>query len=376
MEPVDLTTLADDVQRGPLFERQRALGATFFEDYGRLWTASFGDPEGEYRAAHEEAVVWDVSALSKWHVTGPDALAAMDRLTTRPTAPDRPGQVRYVMLLNAEGLLVEEATRYVLGPNEVWLVGNEDRPAMAAHIEGSITDLNVHIENRTDEVVSIAVQGPRSCEVLAPLVEGDLASLAYYRVIECTTVAGAEAMVSRTGFSGELGYELFVFGGADAAGVVWDAVIERGATPMGLDAVEMLRVESGFVVADEDYVTGRTDPADLSLDRFIDLDARTEFIGRDAVARRLASPARRFVTLSIEGDETLPADAVIVVDGAPVGEVRSVQRTPRFGLIALAVVDEALAVDGTQVLIGEGARSATVRPRPIDDGDRARRARP
>ncbi|HEY5860605.1 MAG TPA: hypothetical protein VIX62_10000, partial [Actinomycetota bacterium] len=223
MEPVDLTTLADDVQRGPLFDRQRAMGATFFEDYGRLWTASFGDPEAEYRQAREGAVIWDVSALSKWHVTGPDALAAMDRLTTRPTAPDRPGQVRYVMLLNADGLLVEEATRYVLGPQEVWLVGNEDRPAMAAHIEGSIVDLDVRVENRTDEVVSIAVQGPHSCEVLAPLVSGNLAALGYYHVIGRTTVAGVEAMVSRTGFSGELGYELFVFGGADAAGVVWDA---------------------------------------------------------------------------------------------------------------------------------------------------------
>ncbi len=116
-------------------------------------------------------MIWDVSALSKWHVTGPDALAAMDRLTTRPTAPDRPGQVRYVMLLNDDGLLVEEATRYVLGPHEVWLVGNEDRPAMAAHIEDSIADLDVRVDNRTDEVVSIAVQGPRSCDVLAPLVD-------------------------------------------------------------------------------------------------------------------------------------------------------------------------------------------------------------
>ncbi|HEY6567385.1 MAG TPA: glycine cleavage T C-terminal barrel domain-containing protein, partial [Actinomycetota bacterium] len=86
--------------------------------------------------------------------------------------------------------------------------------------------------------------------------------------------------------------------------------------------------------------------------------------------------ARRFVTLSIDGDESLSTDLAIVVDGAQVGEVRSVQRTPRFGLLALAVVDEELAVDGMQVLIGDEARPATVRPRPIDDGDRARRARP
>jgi aminomethyltransferase len=322
-------------------------------------------------------VIWDVSALSKWHVTGPDALVGMDRLTTRPTAKDRPGQVRYVLLLNHEGLLVEEGTRYVFGPRDVWLVGNEDRPAMATHIQGSVADLDVHVANRTDKVIGIAVQGPRSFDLLAPLVDVDLTGLGYYQAIERTMVAGAEAMVSRTGFSGELGYELFVVGGAEAAGAVWDAVTEAGARPMGLDAVEMLRVEAGLVVADEDYVTGATDPIDLSLEAFIDLEGDAGFIGREAVASRMASPARRLVTLSFEGGEVPPAHVVVTVEGgAVVGEVRSAQRTPRFGVIALAVIDTAHAAVGTRVMVGEERRPATARPRPIDDGDRARRARP
>ena len=375
MEPIDLDALSSDVRRGPLFDRQRAAGATFYEDYGRLWTASFGDPVAEYDAAREGAAIWDVSALAKWHLTGPGTATALDRLTTRPVADDAPGQVRYVLLLNDDGLLVEEGTRYVFGPQEAWLVGNEDRPAMARHIVGSVADLAVEIADRTDEIVSIAVQGPTSCEV-APLVDHDLASLPYYRAIERTRVAGAEAIVSRTGFSGELGYELFVFDGPEAGGRVWDAVVAAGARPIGLDAVEMLRVEAGFVVADEDYVTGRSDPVDLDLEAFIDLEKGTAFIGREAVAARMSSPARRFVTLQLPGDDLPEHGSVVRAQDRTVGEVRSAQRTPRFGSLALAVVEVAAAVPGTVVSVGEEGVPATVRPRPIDDGDRARRARP
>jgi aminomethyltransferase len=374
MEPIDLDSLQPHVRRGPLFERQRALGATFYEDYGRLWTASFGDPDGEYRAARTDAVIWDVSALSKWHLTGPDTEAALERLTTRTMADDAPGQVRYVLLLNDEGLLIEEGTRYVFGANDAWLIGNEDRPAMTDHVRGSVADLDVRIDDRTDQVVSIAVQGPRACQVLAPLVAGDLASLDYYRAIERTRVVDVEAMVSRTGFSGELGYELFLFGGAAAAGRVWDAIVAAGARPVGLDAAEMLRLEVGYVVADEDYVTGETDPVELGLDVFIDLNEGASFIGRDAVARRMTAPKRRLVTLSIDSEQLPDSHTPVTRKGSPVGEVRSVERTPRFGVIALAVLDADVAQDGMVVQV-EG-RSATVGPRPIDGEDRARRARP
>jgi aminomethyltransferase len=380
VDVVDADAIAPHVFRGPLFDRQCALGATFYEDYGRLWTASFGDPVAEYRAAREACVIWDVSALSKWHLTGPDTIAAFDRLTTRATAGDPWGQVRYVLLLNQDGRLVEEGTRYVLGPEDGWLVGNEDRLPMTDHIVGTVADLNVRIVDRTDEIAGLAVQGPSSCDLLAPLVVADLPSLGYYRAIERTKVCGVEAMISRTGFSGELGYELFVFDGPEAVREIWDAITASGAVPIGLDAVEMLRIEAGLVIADEDYVSGRTDPVELGLDAFVDLDPELAFIGRDAIEPRMVSPARRFVTLSLGGlrpDDAVPAPPQPVLhDGAEVGEIRSIERTPSFGVVALAVVAAASAVDGTAVQVGTDAIPATVRPRPIDAGDRARRARP
>jgi aminomethyltransferase len=235
----------------------------------------------------------------------------------------------------------------------------------------------VMVANRTDEIAAVAIQGPRSCEVLAPLVEAELEDLPYYRAIATTTVAGGPAMVSRTGFSGELGYEVFVFGGSEHAVRLWDAVIEAGAAPMGLDAVEMLRIEAGLLIADEDYITGASDPVELSLDAFIDLDG-PRFVGRDAVASRIVSRTSTLVTISFDrlaDAEPVPAaDRPVIGDGLEVGRTTSVQRTPRFGTIALAVVDTAWTADGTSVVV-EG-EPATVRPRPIDGGDRARWARP
>jgi aminomethyltransferase len=372
VEPIELDELPDDVRRGPLFGRHRDRGATFYEDYGRLWVASFGSPRTEYEAVRTDVGIWDVSPLAKWHITGPDAMAALDRLTTRPTSADDPGQVRYLLLLNERGLLVDEGTRYVFGPEEAWFIGNEDRTPMTEHIVGSMHDLAVHVADRTDDLASIAVQGPRSCAVLAPLVDADLPSLAYYRSFPSCTVAGVPAFVSRTGFSGELGYEVFLDGDEEGAARVWDRIVEAGATPIGLDAVEILRVEAGFVVADEDYVTGETDPVEVSLERFVDLAGR--FIGREAVGARIADADRRLLTLTFDEDvDGSGGPAAVRRDGIDVGEVRSVARSPRFGSIGLAVIDRSVAV-------GERVRAlgtvATVAERPIDAGDRARRSLP
>jgi aminomethyltransferase len=373
VEPIDLDGLPDSVHRGPLFLRQRERGATFYEDYGRLWVASFGAPLDEYRAVRRDVGIWDVSALAKWHVTGHDALLAFDRLTTRPTSADDPGQVRYVLLLNHDGLLVDEGTRYMLGTDDVWLIGNEDRPPMAEHIVGSVADLEAQVADRTDALAAIAVQGPRSCQVLTPLVDADLSSLDYFRAMANCSVAGVPALVSRTGFSGELGYELFLFAGEDGAGLVWDQIVAAGATPIGLDAVEILRVEAGLVVADEDYVTGETDPVDVSLERFIELEGA--FIGRDAVAARMERAQRRLLTIVFDREIDAAEEPLAVArEGVEVGEVRSIVHSPRFGTIGLAVIDRSLAGVGDRVEVP--GSMATVAARPIDGADRARHTVP
>jgi len=145
--------------------------------------------------------------------------------------------------------------------------------------------------------------------------------------------------------------------------------VDAGARPFGLEAVELLRVEAGLLIQEEDYVPGETDPYDLSMDRFIDLEGH-DFVGRDACVATAAAPPRRFVTLAFGGDDIPTPGAPVTKDRAVVGDVSSPQRTPRFGVIALAVVDTPVAKDGETVEV-EG-RPATVRPAPIDDPQKRR----
>ena len=140
--------------------------------------------------------------------------------------------------------------------------------------------------------------------------------------------------------------------------------MNAGAAPIGLDAIEKVRIESGLLIAEEDYEPGETDPLDLGMERFMDLENH-DFIGRDAVMKRVDDPPRRFVTLALAPEHLPEHGTPVKVDGATVGDVRSVDTTPRFGALALAVVDAAHAAPGDRVDV-EG-RGAVVHPVPIDD---------
>lgn len=362
MEPIQV--VPDHMQVGPFHDRQKALGATFYEDMGWLWTAGFGNPIEEYWAVRRGVGLWDVSALVKFRFAGPDTLAALDRLTTRATSGLAPGTVRYGAVLDERGLMLDEGTTFVIAPDEAYLFGNDERDPFVEHLERHTAGLDVRIKNVTARIPNIAVQGPGSYELLARLADVEIAELKWFRLFpEPVTLAGVRGLLSRTGFTGELGYEFFLLD-PDGAEALWDAILDAGATPFGLDAVELLRVEAGLLIQHEDYIPGETDPYELSLDAYIDLEGH-HFVGREEAARRAAAPPRRFTTLVVDGDDVPEAGTQVVVEGRSVGDVRSSVRTPRFGTIALAVLDAAHAFDGGAVEVG--GHAATVRPVPIDD---------
>lgn len=362
MEPIDV--VGDDIATGPFHERQRSLGATFYEDMGWLWTRSFGDPEAEYWAVRREVGLWDVSALVKWRFSGSDALAALDRLTSRRIVDLAPGTIRYGTMLNEHGLMLDEGTALVVAPDEAYFFGNDERQPFIEHLARNTTGLDVRIDNVTASVPNVAIQGPRSYELLSRLADIDFSSLRWFHFIpQAISVAGVRGLLTRTGFTGELGYEFFLWE-PDGAERLWDAIVEAGATPFGLDAIELLRVEAGLLIQEEDYVPGETDPYELSLDPYIELDGHN-FVGRPAAAKRAVRPPRRLVTLALDGVDVPQAGTALTRGAARVGELRSPVRTPRFGTIALGTVDAALARDGEAVDVGD--RPATVRLAPIDD---------
>jgi len=367
VEPIE--DITDDLYKGPFHERQVAAGGSFYEDYGDLWARAFGDPVGEYWAVRRGVGLWDVSALVKWHFTGQDTLAALDRLTTRRMLGSKAGVVRYGSILDERGKMLDEGTSCVLSAEEAFFFGNAEDAPFEQHLRRHTSDLDVEIEDLTQKIPNVAVQGPDSFELLSRLTDVDLASLAYFHAIPSRVeVAGVRGVLTRTGFTGELGYEFFIED-ADNAVAVWDAIASAGAHLFGLDAVEMLRIECGFLIQEEDYFVAETDPYDMSLDAFIDLDAH-DFVGRDACVTRAAHPPGRLVTVALEGDEVPEHGAPVEKTGEEVGQVTSACLSPRFGVLALAVVESSIANDGDAVEVG--ARAGVVRAIPFDPGGRTR----
>lgn len=374
MDPIDLNAITDEMHVGPFHAVQRAAGASFYEDFGNMWTKDFGDPEAEYWAVRRSAGLWDISALIKLHLTGSDVLPALDRLTTRSMLDARPGTVRYGMVLDDHGIMLDEGTSLVLSSSEAYFMGNDGSEEFRSHLKERSAHLDVQIEDVSESVGAIAVQGPRSLDVLSGLTDVDITDLRWFRLVpELVEIAGVRGLLVRAGFTGERGYEFYLLEGDEGAEQLWTAIEEAGAQPIGLDAIEMLRVEAGLVIADEDYVPGETNPYDLSLDRFIDLDGH-DFVGRASCVATAAAPPRRFVTLAVPDAEDFAAvpDPGDVVNGnaGPVGFVTSAVTTPRFGVLALAVIDTEYAVEGTSVEVA--GQQATVRSLPIDDPEKSR----
>jgi len=356
--------------RSPFYEAAASAGASFMEEAGWYWTEGFGDSDAEYRGVRDDLGVWDVSPLNKWEFRGPDALAAAQRVHTNNVLGLGVGQVRYGAFCDAAGLMMDDGTVYRLA-DRVWVMTNGSE--RAEHFAEATSGLDVEIEVVTRTMPHLGLQGPRSREALGPLCEADISSLGYFRFIpEPTKVGGVPCFVSRTGFGGELGYELFCR--PEHAADLWDVVVSRmNARPFGVGVLESLRIEAGLVVLDYDYAAHERTPYDLSLDRMVALGT-VDFLGSDALKAVAANPPRRLKTLRLEGDELPEYGAEVTRGGEPVGTLTSPAMSPRFGLIALAILEAGVARDHERVEVGVGAGTvpATVAPLAIYDPEKRR----
>jgi aminomethyltransferase len=227
----------------------------------------------------------------------------------------------------------------------------------------------------------LQVQGPKSREVLAPITEGaDVHTLRYFRFVsEGVRVGGVSCWLSRTGYSGELGFELYC--APEDADRLWNAVLEagqpHGIRPVGLSAIETLRIESGLLFPDIDYFPHQTDPFEVRLDKVVKLDKPGDFIGRDALRAIAAEGTPRLLsTLRIDGDEVPEYGATVTFDGSEVGIVRSPCKSPTFNMqvIAMTALDRNLVSEGkrVEVALGDGVVGAMVAPFPLHDTEKRR----
>jgi aminomethyltransferase len=357
-------------KRSPLHDWHVEHDADVVWEDGYPWAMhEGGDPKDEYEAVRTATGIWDLYSTCKYEVRGPDASRVIQRRFTNVLDGMQAGSVRYGAFVNADGLMIDDGNVYKFADDHFLVMIN------TAGIDGWFREtadgLDATIDHKTDDYAMIAVQGPTSQATLQPLTGRDLGELRYFRFWpEATTVAGAEAWVLRTGFSGEKGYEVVVAPGD--ARRVWDALIAAGATPFGLTAIDLARTEIGLIIIAVDYNPGEISPWDLSMDRFIKTD--TECVGAAVLAERGAKPPKRFKTLKIDGNLAPDYGAAVTKDGREVGVVTSPASSPRLGTIGLAILDADVANDGekVEVAVEGGTAPATVEVLSLLDPNKER----
>ena len=352
------------LRRTPLFERHRALGARLVEFAGYEMPVQYTSILAEHRAVREHAGLFDVSHMGQLHLRGAGAGASVARLVTCPVPSLRVGQVRYGLLCHETGGVVDDVTVYRTGEDAYFLCVN------AANVEKDYRWVVRHaaadaeVRDRSDATGLLALQGPASAEILASLAEPDPRALRRFRFAE-GRVAGRATLVSRTGYTGSDGFELYC--AADDAVALWDALLEagRGAglVPVGLGARDTLRLEAALPLYGHE-LDDDTTPLEAGLDRFVDLDGGS-FLGAEALRRqRAAGVARRLVGFELEERGIARAGYALLHGGADVGRVTSGAPSPTLGKsIGLGYVPAALAPVGTQ--LGVRIRDQEVRARVV-----------
>jgi aminomethyltransferase len=370
-----------ELHRTAFDEVQREAGASWTDWEGWAWAADFGDAIAEHHATRRACNVWDESPLRKWDMKGPDALALADVLFTNDMAALEVGQVRYGALCDEQGRMVMDGTIFKFSDDHCFSITSYDSDLEHFRQVAADRGLDVEVQDVTATMPHLQVQGPLAREVLGPITEGaDVATLRYFRFVpDGVTVGGVPVMLSRTGYSGELGFELYC--AADDAAELWHAIVRtgepHGLRPIGLSAIETLRIESGLLFPDIDYFPHQTDPFEVRLHHVVKLDKPGDFVGKDALGKIAAEgTARLLTTLRVDGEDVPEYGAAVTLDGREVGIVRSPCQSPTFDMrvIGMAAIDRDLNVPGqrVEVALGDGTVGATVAEFPLYDTQKKR----
>lgn len=355
----------------PVQQLQTELGVEFYEWDGWPWPSNFGNPVEEYLAVRNGVGIVENSGLRKWELRGPDALRAADRLVTQDCSDMPVGRVHYTPVCNEDGMALDDITVFHLGSERVMLVSG--LLSSEAHFRDSTSGFDVELVPMSDERGGVQIQGPRSRDVLGRVTNADLGELPYFHCRDAA-VAGEECILSRTGYSGELGYE--IFGPPASVATVWTALLEAGEEdgirPYGLEAADYLRVESGLIFVTFDYQPGELSPYELGLGWAVKLD-KGDFIGKDALRRLADEPPRQAITgLALDGDDVPDSESAVEHEGELAGTVTvAVCSAVLDRVVGLAVLDGELAGSpGARVRVGD--IQGEVASLPLYDPDRQR----
>lgn len=360
------------IRKSPYFDATVRWGAQAFSVYNHMYIPrDFGDPEQNFWNLVNDAILCDVAVERQVEITGPDAARFVQLLTPRDLSRMAVGQCKYVLITNAEGGILNDPVLLRLGAAHFWLSLADSDILLWA--QGVAVHAGMDVSIHEPDVSPLQLQGPKSGLIMQALFGEAIADLRYYWLREMH-LDGIPLIVSRTGWSSELGYELFLRDGA-RGDELWEKIMAAGA-PLGLKpghTSSIRRIEGGMLSYHADADSG-TNPFELGLDRLVNLDMEADFIGKAALRRiRAQGVRRRQVGLVIDGAPLRGPNTTfwpVFKDGAVIGKVTSAVYSPRLERnIALAMVStEHVAVgEALEVAGASGRTAATVAERPFHD---------
>ncbi|GAA3353434.1 glycine cleavage system aminomethyltransferase GcvT [Saccharopolyspora gregorii] len=341
-------------RRTPLHEVHESLGAHFTDFAGWRMPVRYSGDTAEHQAVRTAAGLFDLSHMGEIEISGPEAAAALDHALVANASAITVGRARYTMLCNAEGGVLDDLIVYRLDEQRFLVVANAANAAVvSAELAERIAGFDAAHRDVSDEYALIAVQGPESVSILAPLTGTDLSTVKYYAGYP-SEVAGKQVLLARTGYTGEDGFELFT--APEDAPAVWraltDSGAERGLVPAGLSCRDTLRLEAGMPLYGNELSASLT-PFHANLGRVVKLDKPGDFIGKAALAQVAEAPTERtLVGLRTDARRAPRHGYPVLADGAEIGEITSGAPSPTLGHpIAMAYVDRAHSAPGTAVQV-------------------------
>ena len=341
-----------------LHAEHEKLGASFTDFGGWDMPLKYGSELAEHRAVRESAGLFDLSHLGEIRVEGPEAAAFLNTALAGNLGVIAVGRAKYSLILDEDGGIIDDLITYRRGEHEYLVVPNAgNAPVVAAAFAERSQGFDVTVTDESAQTSLIAVQGPKSVEILHALVpaeqHGIVSDMKYYSADE-VDVAGIRVLLARTGYTGEDGFELYVPN--EQAAELWSALLASGEPlgliPAGLASRDSLRLEAGMPLYGNELSRDVT-PFEAGLGPVVSFKKEERFVGRDALeARREAQPARVLVGLQGAGRRAARGGYAVLADGKQIGEITSGQPSTTLGYpIALAYVKPGFAEVGTQLTV-------------------------
>ena len=317
---------AEALRRTPLYEEHKASGARLVDFAGWEMPVQYAGIKAEHEAVRKDVGLFDVSHMGEAVFRGPGAEEAVQRLVTRDVSRLAVGQAGYAAVCYEDGGTVDDVLVYRRAGDFLIVVNASNREKDLEHFRTNTRDLDVEIADESDDWALLALQGPRAAELLQTLTETDLSGIRYYRFVE-GEMGISPVVLSRTGYTGEDGFEIFAR--PEDAPALWRRLIEAGAAPVGLGARDTLRLEAGMCLYGNE-LDAETTPLEAGIGFAVNLEK--EFIGQEALRREKEEGLRKkLVGFKVEGRGIARHGYPVQSNGDTVGHVTSGTLSPTLG---------------------------------------------